>query len=142
MTPGGALEDRTASCLFQHRRGRTPLGVAAVRRPRSRRLGVSGECARPRLVLQLHWLRLWQQLPVPSPSSFPLLAVLFFMDVLSFEQRSVVEWDETDVHQWLSKLGFPQYEHQILGGFLRFLEQLSPRLTLPSRTSYLWRCAL
>ncbi|THH30709.1 hypothetical protein EUX98_g3470 [Antrodiella citrinella] len=36
------------------------------------------------------------------------------MDVASYEQRSVVDWDENDVHQWLSKLGFPQYEHQIL----------------------------
>ncbi|KAG6910228.1 hypothetical protein DXG01_012363 [Tephrocybe rancida] len=27
--------------------------------------------------------------------------------------RHVMEWDETDVHNWLSSLGYPQYENQI-----------------------------
>ncbi|KAH8093779.1 hypothetical protein BXZ70DRAFT_897267 [Cristinia sonorae] len=35
------------------------------------------------------------------------------MDAASYEHRSVVDWDENDVHQWLSNLGFPQYEQQI-----------------------------
>ncbi|EGN96627.1 hypothetical protein SERLA73DRAFT_93174 [Serpula lacrymans var. lacrymans S7.3] len=28
-------------------------------------------------------------------------------------ERSILEWDEGDVHLWLSNLGFPQYENQI-----------------------------
>ncbi|KAI0923863.1 hypothetical protein AcW1_006700 [Taiwanofungus camphoratus] len=38
------------------------------------------------------------------------------MDTPSFESRtSILQWDETDVHIWFSKLGFPQYESQIRG---------------------------
>ena len=29
--------------------------------------------------------------------------------------RSILEWDETDVHNWLSFLGYPHYEAQIRG---------------------------
>ncbi|GJE91066.1 hypothetical protein PsYK624_072140 [Phanerochaete sordida] len=36
------------------------------------------------------------------------------MDISSVELRSnIMEWDEGDVHAWLSTLGFPQYENQI-----------------------------
>ncbi|KAI0675512.1 hypothetical protein C8Q78DRAFT_963716 [Trametes maxima] len=36
------------------------------------------------------------------------------MDASSNELRtSILEWDENDVHNWLSKLGFPQYEQQV-----------------------------
>ncbi|SJL03743.1 uncharacterized protein ARMOST_07100 [Armillaria ostoyae] len=30
-------------------------------------------------------------------------------------ERSIVDWDENDVHNWLANLGFPQYESQIKG---------------------------
>jgi hypothetical protein len=29
--------------------------------------------------------------------------------------RHILDWDETDVHTWLSSLGYPQYESQIRG---------------------------
>jgi len=29
--------------------------------------------------------------------------------------RHILDWDETDVHSWLSSLGYPQYESQIRG---------------------------
>lgn len=29
--------------------------------------------------------------------------------------RHILDWDETDVHKWLSSLGYPQYESQIRG---------------------------
>ncbi|EIW58736.1 uncharacterized protein TRAVEDRAFT_149101 [Trametes versicolor FP-101664 SS1] len=36
------------------------------------------------------------------------------MDASSNELRtSILDWDENDVHNWLSKLGFPQYEQQV-----------------------------
>ncbi|KAI0741419.1 hypothetical protein C8Q80DRAFT_1284456 [Daedaleopsis nitida] len=36
------------------------------------------------------------------------------MDASSIEHTtSILEWDESDVHNWLIKLGFPQYEHQV-----------------------------
>ncbi|OBZ74106.1 hypothetical protein A0H81_06013 [Grifola frondosa] len=36
------------------------------------------------------------------------------MDALSTELRtSILDWDENDVHAWFTKLGFPQYEHQV-----------------------------
>ncbi|KAI9064111.1 hypothetical protein FKP32DRAFT_1611233 [Trametes sanguinea] len=36
------------------------------------------------------------------------------MDASSYELKpSMLDWDETDVHHWLSKLGFPQYEQQV-----------------------------
>ena len=31
--------------------------------------------------------------------------------------RHILDWDETDVHSWLSSLGYPQYESQIRGMF-------------------------
>lgn len=38
------------------------------------------------------------------------------MDVASVELRaSIHDWDEADVHAWLSTLGLPQYENQIRG---------------------------
>ena len=30
-------------------------------------------------------------------------------------EKNINEWDETDVHSWLSSLGYPQYEGQIRG---------------------------
>ena len=54
-----------------------------------------------------HWL-------VHPSRRFRLL--LFAMDASSIELRtSMLEWDENEVHSWLSKLGFPQYEHQVKG---------------------------
>ncbi|KAM5532372.1 hypothetical protein V8D89_013966 [Ganoderma adspersum] len=35
------------------------------------------------------------------------------MDASSIELRPLYDWDENDVHIWLSKLGFPQYEQQV-----------------------------
>ncbi|KAH7890702.1 hypothetical protein F5I97DRAFT_1933873 [Phlebopus sp. FC_14] len=35
------------------------------------------------------------------------------LDIASNGDRSILEWDEDHVHQWLSSLGFPQYEQQI-----------------------------
>jgi len=29
--------------------------------------------------------------------------------------RHILDWDESDVHNWLSSLGYPQYESQIRG---------------------------
>lgn len=38
------------------------------------------------------------------------------MDAQSFELKpSILDWDENDVHNWLTKLGFPQYEQQVKG---------------------------
>ncbi|KAG5721330.1 Protein STE50 [Termitomyces sp. T112] len=31
----------------------------------------------------------------------------------SFPERLITDWDESDVHNWLSSLGYPQYESQI-----------------------------
>jgi hypothetical protein len=36
------------------------------------------------------------------------------MDLANGE-HSILDWDEDDVHRWLSSLGFPQYEAQIKG---------------------------
>lgn len=30
-------------------------------------------------------------------------------------ERNIVDWDENDVHNWLTNLGYPQYESQIKG---------------------------
>ncbi|KAI0731203.1 hypothetical protein C8Q76DRAFT_670039 [Earliella scabrosa] len=36
------------------------------------------------------------------------------MDASSIELRTnILDWDENDVHNWLTKLGFPQYEQQV-----------------------------
>ncbi|KAI0352334.1 hypothetical protein OH77DRAFT_1498014 [Trametes cingulata] len=36
------------------------------------------------------------------------------MDASSYELKtSILDWDENDVHNWLTKLGFPQYEQQV-----------------------------
>ncbi|KAI0367034.1 hypothetical protein BV20DRAFT_1055190 [Pilatotrama ljubarskyi] len=35
------------------------------------------------------------------------------MDASSYESKSILDWDENDVHNWLTKLGFPQYEQQV-----------------------------
>jgi hypothetical protein len=34
--------------------------------------------------------------------------------------RHILDWDETDVHNWLSSLGYSQYETQIRGIVSRF----------------------
>jgi hypothetical protein len=34
--------------------------------------------------------------------------------------KYLLDWDESDVHQWLSSLGFPQYESQVRGMNLTF----------------------
>ena len=39
------------------------------------------------------------------------------MDTLVTE-RYLLDWDESDVHAWLSSLGLPQYERQIRGMFV------------------------
>jgi len=36
------------------------------------------------------------------------------MDGLAAD-RHILDWDEVDVHNWLSSLGYPQYERQIRG---------------------------
>ena len=50
------------------------------------------------------------------------------MDASSIElTTSILDWDENDVHNWLSKLGFPQYEQQVKGSCLsRSLPPLFP----------------
>ncbi|KAH9935908.1 uncharacterized protein BXZ73DRAFT_45294 [Epithele typhae] len=36
------------------------------------------------------------------------------MDIPSIEHRTIIsDWDLTDVHLWLTKIGFPQYEQQV-----------------------------
>ena len=30
-------------------------------------------------------------------------------------RANIMDWDESDVHLWLSQLGLPQYENQIRG---------------------------
>jgi protein STE50 len=40
------------------------------------------------------------------------------MDVPTTEPKgNMLAWDETDVHVWFTKLGFPQYESQIRGSY-------------------------
>ena len=61
------------------------------------------------------------------------------MDASSIEHRtSILEWDHSDVHSWLSALGYPQYEQQVKG-----LSPLPPHHPTtrkqPSRTQHLWR---
>jgi len=34
--------------------------------------------------------------------------------------KYLLDWDESDVHQWLSGLGFSQYESQVRGMSLKF----------------------
>ena len=42
------------------------------------------------------------------------------MDASSIELRTnILDWDENDVHNWLTKLGFPQYEQQVKGASSR-----------------------
>ena len=36
------------------------------------------------------------------------------MDASIFDKH-ILDWDELDVHGWLAKLGYPQYEAQIRG---------------------------
>ena len=50
------------------------------------------------------------------------------MDASSIELRTnILDWDENDVHNWLTKLGFPQYEQQVKGSCLsRSLSSLFP----------------
>lgn len=64
------------------------------------------------------------------------------MDVLTGELH-ILEWDESDVHNWFSSLGYPHYENQLRG--------LSPSLSMSAkilpiypfdRTQNIWRCAL
>lgn len=38
--------------------------------------------------------------------------------VMSSDRRSIVEWGEDEVQQWLTRLGYPQYEAQIKGSFI------------------------
>ena len=56
--------------------------------------------------------------PLPPTTRAPL-RVLLPSTTMAFESRGkILEWDEHDVHLWLSKLGFPQYEAQIHGASL------------------------
>ncbi|KAJ3517760.1 hypothetical protein NLJ89_g317 [Agrocybe chaxingu] len=34
----------------------------------------------------------------------------------TYTSKDLLEWDETDVHQWLSSLGYPYYEHHKIQG--------------------------
>lgn len=56
--------------------------------------------------------------PTPRIILASLLPPSSAMDASSNELRtSILDWDENDVHNWLSKLGFPQYEQQVKGVF-------------------------
>lgn len=48
--------------------------------------------------------------PVTSYFSVP-----FAYPVAMDARGNILEWDEHDVHLWLSKLGYPHYEAQIQG---------------------------
>ena len=48
----------------------------------------------------------------------------------SEHRTNIIEWDEVDVHAWLSKLGFPQYEQQIRGAVLFFMLLSHPSILM------------
>ena len=57
----------------------------------------------------------YTQLDPGSPRACPSIPSSA-MDASSIElTTSILDWDENDVHIWLSKLGFPQYEQQVRG---------------------------
>ena len=65
------------------------------------------------------------------------------MDASSPELRtSILDWDENDVHAWLTKLGFPQYEQQVKGTSAQYpsVDTNSPRP--PSRAQHIRRCPM
>ena len=53
------------------------------------------------------------------------------MDGMQEPSGSILEWDELDVHIWLSRLGLPQYEAQIKG--MLFFSSLFRFSLVPSR---------
>ena len=60
------------------------------------------------------------------------------MDGTPEPSGSILEWDELDVHIWLSRLGLPQYEAQIKGMSFSLLSLfcialVSPRPDLKER---------
>lgn len=65
------------------------------------------------------------------------------MDASSPELRtSILDWDENDVHAWLTKLGFPQYEQQVKGTSAQYpsVDTNSPQP--PSRAQHIRRCPM
>jgi hypothetical protein len=54
--------------------------------------------------------------------------------------RHILDWDESDVHNWFSTLGYPQYERQIRGSVLPI--PTLRRSYSPSRAQNLRRCSL
>lgn len=34
--------------------------------------------------------------------------------------KHILDWDESDVHQWFMSIGYPQYEAQVKGSTLNF----------------------
>ena len=84
------------------------------------------------------WLLPFRLHPRPgSPSSPPCLSpLLLAMDAASIELRPLYDWDENDVHLWLSKLGFPQYEQQVRGMSASLSVDTSSRPTLSQSTTY------
>lgn len=49
------------------------------------------------------------------PLSIPIAAVFTMAMDIANGERSILDWDEDQVHRWLSGLGFSQYEAQIKG---------------------------
>jgi hypothetical protein len=57
------------------------------------------------------------------------------MDGSGLGERHIIEWDESDVHAWLSSLGYPQYESQIRGPLISHPRLLFLNITLQNITS-------
>lgn len=86
---------------------RVPLGGGRPRAPRGPSGGIFGGVAVASRIQ-----------PTPRIILASLLPPSSAMDASSNELRtSILDWDENDVHNWLSKLGFPQYEQQVKGVF-------------------------
>lgn len=45
------------------------------------------------------------------------------------EERSILEWDESEVQDWFTSLGYPQYESQLRGPFCFLLSMVQVSLT-------------
>jgi hypothetical protein len=43
--------------------------------------------------------------------------------------KHILDWDESDVHQWFRHLGYPQYEAQIKG--IPLLNFIQPKIPYP-----------
>ena len=63
-----------------------------------------------------------------TPSALVALSSPATMEVSSFELKAdIKQWDENDVHAWLTSLGYPQYGSQIRGASIPH-HRLSPPL--------------